>query len=62
MFVSPRRAGYEPNSDIVEAARRVALETGGEIELFHSPEEAVSGRAGDLYRDVWASMGQARMN
>ncbi|MGH9648134.1 MAG: ornithine carbamoyltransferase [Bryobacteraceae bacterium] len=50
-------AGYEPDAQIVAAARRDASDTGGTIELFRSPEEAVSG-AQAVYTDVWASMGQ----
>ena len=50
-------AGYEPDAKIVEAARRDAAETQGTIELFRSPEDAVSG-AQAVYTDVWASMGQ----
>ena len=50
-------AGYEPDAEIVAAARRDAAATEGSIELFRSPEEAVSG-AQAVYTDVWASMGQ----
>lgn len=50
-------SGYEPDAEIVAEARRVAKETKGKIELFHSAEEAVSG-AQAIYTDVWASMGQ----
>jgi ornithine carbamoyltransferase len=50
-------AGYEPDAAIVAAARRDAAATAGTIELFRSPEEAVSG-AQAVYTDVWASMGQ----
>ena len=49
--------GYEPDAKILEAARRDAAATQGTIELFRSPEEAVSG-AQAVYTDVWASMGQ----
>src|SRR3989475_7940049 len=35
--------GYEPAADIVAEARRVARETRGKIELFHSAEEACAG-------------------
>jgi ornithine carbamoyltransferase len=49
--------GYEPDAEIVAAARRDAAATSGTIELFRSPEEAVSG-AQAVYTDVWASMGQ----
>jgi ornithine carbamoyltransferase len=50
-------AGYEPNAEILAAARRDALATEGSIELFRAPEEAVAG-AQAVYTDVWASMGQ----
>src|SRR5277367_476875 len=49
--------GYEPDATIVAEAKRVARETKGRVELFHSPVEAVSG-AQAVYTDVWASMGQ----
>lgn len=47
--------GYEPDQEIVEAARNA----GGSVEIFHDPEEAAS-RADVLYTDVWASMGQEK--
>ncbi|HVA95134.1 MAG TPA: ornithine carbamoyltransferase [Candidatus Dormibacteraeota bacterium] len=50
-------AGYEPDANIVAAARQDAAATQGSIELFRAPEEAVSG-AQAVYTDVWASMGQ----
>ena len=50
-------AGYEPQAEIVAEARRAARSTGGKIELFTAPEEAVAGAQG-VYTDVWASMGQ----
>jgi ornithine carbamoyltransferase len=49
--------GYDPNPEIVSEAKRMARETKGKIELFHSPEEAVAG-AQAIYTDVWTSMGQ----
>jgi ornithine carbamoyltransferase len=49
--------GYEPDANILAAARRDAAATQGAVELFRSPEEAVSG-AQAVYTDVWASMGQ----
>ena len=45
--------GYEPDGEIVEAARH----EGGNIQILHDPKEAASG-ADVLYTDVWASMGQ----
>ena len=44
--------GYEPNPEIVVAARRL-----GKIHLSHDPKKAVAG-AHAVYTDVWASMGQ----
>jgi ornithine carbamoyltransferase len=49
--------GYEPDARITELARSAAAETDGSIEVFRSPEEAVSGSQA-VYTDVWASMGQ----
>jgi ornithine carbamoyltransferase len=50
-------AGYEPNPDVVRAAREDGRDTGFALTLTSSPEEAVSG-ADAVYTDVWASMGQ----
>jgi ornithine carbamoyltransferase len=50
-------AGYEPDAEIVAAARSDGAATQGTIELFRSPEEAVAG-VNAVYTDVWASMGQ----
>jgi len=45
--------GYDPNGQIVEAARQ----EGGDIQIIHDPRAAASG-ADVLYSDVWTSMGQ----
>jgi len=45
--------GFEPNQDIVNAAR----ELGVSVEIFHDPREAAAG-SDVLYTDVWVSMGQ----
>ena len=45
--------GFEPNQDIVDAAR----ELGASVEIFHDPREAAAG-SDVLYTDVWVSMGQ----
>ncbi|MBU1050176.1 ornithine carbamoyltransferase [Candidatus Bipolaricaulota bacterium] len=45
--------GFEPNQDIVNAARAL----GASVEIFHDPREAAVG-ADVLYTDVWVSMGQ----
>ena len=49
--------GYEPNSQIVADARKIAKETGAKIELLNDPYAAVAG-ADAVYTDAWASMGQ----
>lgn len=48
--------GYEPNSAIVEQAKNIAKETGSQVVVTRSPEEAVKD-ADIIYTDVWASMG-----
>jgi ornithine carbamoyltransferase len=48
--------GYEPSTDIVDAARGMARATGGSIILTDDPREAVHG-ADAVYSDVWTSMG-----
>jgi ornithine carbamoyltransferase len=50
-------AGYEPNSDVVAMAKKLAQDTGAVIEVTHDPVEAVKD-ADAVYTDVWASMGQ----
>jgi ornithine carbamoyltransferase len=51
--------GYEPETEIVEAARANGGANGGAIELGHDPRVAVRG-ADAIYTDVWASMGQEK--
>ena len=48
--------GYEPDSGVLKAARKVAKKTGAKIQVVHDPFEAVEG-AQAVYADVWASMG-----
>ena len=50
-------AGYEPNPEIVRAAREDGKGTGFEAVVTNDPEEAVRD-ADAVYTDVWASMGQ----
>ncbi len=50
-------AGFEPKPEVVEEAKACARKTGGKIQIFHDPAEAVAG-AQVVYTDVWASMGQ----
>ncbi|MCX6091240.1 MAG: ornithine carbamoyltransferase, partial [Candidatus Bipolaricaulota bacterium] len=46
-------AGYEPNADVVAAARALGVS----VEITHDPRAAAKG-ADVLYTDVWISMGQ----
>ena len=50
-------AGYEPNSNQVEIAKKIAQKTNSKVEIFESPYEAVKD-ASVIYGDVWTSMGQ----
>ena len=50
--------GYEPDADVIGAARRVASEHGATVTVTHDPIEAVAG-ADAVYTDVWLSMGVA---
>ncbi|MFQ5664418.1 MAG: ornithine carbamoyltransferase [Terriglobia bacterium] len=49
--------GYEPDEEIVCAARETAAHTGARIEVTSECQAAVTG-ADAVYTDVWASMGQ----
>lgn len=49
--------GYEPKREVVDFSRKMAVLSGGEVTITHSPEEAVA-EADVVYTDVWASMGQ----
>ncbi|WP_334072128.1 MULTISPECIES: ornithine carbamoyltransferase [Paenibacillus] len=48
--------GYEPDEQVVAAAREIAQATGAVIEVLRDPREAVKD-ADVIYTDVWASMG-----
>ena len=48
--------GYEPSAAIVDQAKSIAKETGAQVVVTHSPQEAVQD-ADIIYTDVWASMG-----
>jgi len=50
-------AGYEPHPGVVTLARRMAAETGSQVEIGNDPAALVRG-ADVIYTDVWASMGQ----
>jgi ornithine carbamoyltransferase len=47
---------YEPDDEVLKAARRDARKTGAKIEVVNDPFDAVKG-AQAVYTDVWASMG-----
>jgi ornithine carbamoyltransferase len=49
--------GYEPDTKIVADARKIAKQTGAQIELLNDPHAAAAG-ADAVYTDAWASMGQ----
>ena len=48
--------GYEPSATIVDQAKSIATETGAEVVVTNSAQEAVQN-ADIIYTDVWASMG-----
>jgi len=50
-------AAYAPDPQVVHQAQVIAKETGGNIVVLTSPEEATSG-VDVVYTDVFASMGQ----
>jgi len=56
-FTAATPPGYEPNPDLVAAAREDARANGGNVELGADAREAVLG-AHAVYTDVWTSMGQ----
>ena len=49
-------AGYGPDAAVVDEARLLAREHGGQVVIGHDPIAAVAG-ADAVYTDVWASMG-----
>ncbi|SMB91134.1 ornithine carbamoyltransferase [Desulfonispora thiosulfatigenes DSM 11270] len=49
--------GYEPETEVVNYAKCIAEEQGGNIIITNDPKEAVRG-ADALYTDTWISMGQ----
>ena len=49
--------GYAPSPQVVADARALARTTGGVIEVFEDPHDAVRG-AHAVYTDVWVSMGE----
>jgi ornithine carbamoyltransferase len=51
--------GFDPAKSMINSARKLAAESGGEVELIRDPDRAVEG-ADILYTDVWVSMGQEK--
>jgi len=51
--------GFDPARSMITSARKLAAESGGEVELIRDPDKAVEG-ADILYTDVWVSMGQEK--
>ena len=54
-IAAPR--GFEPHADVVVAAEKRALQTGGSVRLTNVPQAAADG-ADVLVTDTWTSMGQ----
>lgn len=50
-------AGYLPAAHIVRRAEEIAKQTGGSVQVFGSPEQAIAG-ADVVTTDTWVSMGQ----
>jgi ornithine carbamoyltransferase len=48
--------GYEPDSELVADAQKLAADAGGMVTLGHDPVAAVRGACA-VYTDVWLSMG-----
>ena len=49
---------WAPNPEVVEIAKKIALQSGGRVEVTHDPEAAAKD-ASVLYTDVWMSMGDS---
>ena len=49
--------GYTCNAEIVADARKIAKQTGAQLEFLTDPHAAVAG-VDAIYTDAWASMGQ----
>jgi ornithine carbamoyltransferase len=56
-FVLACPTGYDPDSNLLRTAKRLADASGGRIDVVHDPQIAAH-RADVLYTDVWTSMGQ----
>lgn len=51
--------GFEPDAEVLAAAKEAAAQNGAQIVITHDPKEAVEN-ADAVYTDVWASMGQEK--
>jgi len=49
--------GFEPDAEVLAAARQAAAQSGAKLVITHDAREAAEG-ADAVYTDVWASMGQ----
>jgi len=49
--------GYDPDSTLLRQARKLAMKSGGRLDVVHDPQVAAQ-QADVLYTDVWTSMGQ----
>lgn len=49
---------WAPDPRVVEVAKKIAVHSGGKIEVLHDPEAAAKD-ASVLYTDVWMSMGDS---
>ena len=56
-FVAATPPAYRPDTETVKLAMRVAVQSGGTVELVSDPRAAAQGSQ-VLYTDVWTSMGQ----
>jgi ornithine carbamoyltransferase len=56
-FVAATPTAYKPEPDTVKLAMRVAVQSGGTVELVDDPKDAARNSQ-ILYTDVWTSMGQ----
>jgi ornithine carbamoyltransferase len=56
-FVLACPSGYDPDSTLLRQAKRLAVASGGRLDVVHDPQVAAL-QADVLYTDVWISMGQ----
>ena len=56
-FAAATPPSYKPDAETVKLAMRVAVQSGGTVELVSDPSAAALGSQ-VLYTDVWTSMGQ----